>query len=375
MDKVEKAKPKIMAQRKFASFPAYCTYLKPRDTEFSTISELFPKFRPLTEDFLTFICFRGTNLLPPHLDFYALNGIKEPKNCAIHDQSSDHDQSDDQKELSSSELSSLSLLPEIVTDLAKKRNKTKTATNSSNLTKKITRSEVQDISRRTLANKAKRHRVVKLLEEQSFSKSASKVSDKRDDHTKLADSSNERKTRKPSAQSLPQAKDIFSTRKTRRVNLSSPRESTDSSFSPHKKSHNHSKSCTSIESLAGWQKILPQVPLESSDRVLRSHGCLKEEIQLPSNLFSRKRRKNGQLLNRAIDSNHAKSRVRLRSVGDKIVGSLASSPKKISQRPEKLKLKSPKKLCLVDVKNKSQASSNSKIETRSARKAKEQKGH
>lgn len=71
--------PKPRAQRKFASFASCCTLLKPQDTDFSSVTEIFPKFKPLTEDFLTFICFRGSGLLPPHLDFYALNGISEPK--------------------------------------------------------------------------------------------------------------------------------------------------------------------------------------------------------------------------------------------------------------------------------------------------------
>lgn len=32
--------------------------------------ELLPNKRPRTEDFLTFLCFRSTPMLPPHLDFF-----------------------------------------------------------------------------------------------------------------------------------------------------------------------------------------------------------------------------------------------------------------------------------------------------------------
>uniref|UniRef100_T1KD38 Uncharacterized protein n=1 Tax=Tetranychus urticae TaxID=32264 RepID=T1KD38_TETUR len=72
----DKPRPKIMAQRKFASISYNGnTYLKPRDTDFSSMKELFTKHKPSAEDFLTFLCFRSTNLLPPHLDFYALNNI------------------------------------------------------------------------------------------------------------------------------------------------------------------------------------------------------------------------------------------------------------------------------------------------------------
>lgn len=72
----DKPRPKIMAQRKFASISYNGnTYLKPRDTDFSSMKELFTKHKPTAEDFLTFLCFRSTSLLPPHLDFYALNNI------------------------------------------------------------------------------------------------------------------------------------------------------------------------------------------------------------------------------------------------------------------------------------------------------------
>ncbi|XP_058066123.1 platelet binding protein GspB [Anopheles bellator] len=36
----------------------------------SQVTELLPNMRPNTEDFLTFLCFRGTSVLPPALDFF-----------------------------------------------------------------------------------------------------------------------------------------------------------------------------------------------------------------------------------------------------------------------------------------------------------------
>ncbi|XP_053201965.1 putative mediator of RNA polymerase II transcription subunit 26 [Panonychus citri] len=72
----DKPRPRIMAQRKFASITYNCnTYLKPRDSDLSPIKELFTKHKPSAEDFLTFLCFKRTDLLPPHLDFYSLNNI------------------------------------------------------------------------------------------------------------------------------------------------------------------------------------------------------------------------------------------------------------------------------------------------------------
>lgn len=41
--------------------------------------ELLPNRRPNTEDFLTFLCFRGTSVLPSHLDFFNTNKNSEPK--------------------------------------------------------------------------------------------------------------------------------------------------------------------------------------------------------------------------------------------------------------------------------------------------------
>lgn len=41
--------------------------------------ELLPNRRPNTEDFLTFLCFRGTSVLPSHLDFFNTNKNSDPK--------------------------------------------------------------------------------------------------------------------------------------------------------------------------------------------------------------------------------------------------------------------------------------------------------
>jgi len=88
---VNNRKTKIPAQRKFAQGSATNTpNSSPFKTEFKTISnmsEVFTKHRPSTEDFLTFLCFRNTHFLPPHLDFYSLNEKTETPNC---DSNSDH---------------------------------------------------------------------------------------------------------------------------------------------------------------------------------------------------------------------------------------------------------------------------------------------
>nr|XP_019536014.2 LOW QUALITY PROTEIN: titin-like [Aedes albopictus] len=82
-------RPKVQAQRKFAqgqgaaSTSAYLNFTTnptnaTRDAQNRTqsgseagpIPELLPNMRPNTEDFLTFLCFRGTQVLPPSLDFF-----------------------------------------------------------------------------------------------------------------------------------------------------------------------------------------------------------------------------------------------------------------------------------------------------------------
>lgn len=77
---------KIQAQRKFAQgqqppSSAYLTYNLTSGSETpvkekSQERELLPNLRPNTEDFLTFLCFRGTNALPKELDFQ--NTLNQP---------------------------------------------------------------------------------------------------------------------------------------------------------------------------------------------------------------------------------------------------------------------------------------------------------
>lgn len=87
-------RPKIQAQRKFAqiyggsttsSLPSNLTASNQASSSSSTQhgasngqnhdspQELLPNRRPNTEDFLTFLCFRGTSVLPSHLDFFNTN--------------------------------------------------------------------------------------------------------------------------------------------------------------------------------------------------------------------------------------------------------------------------------------------------------------
>ncbi|XP_039451370.1 protein Jumonji [Culex pipiens pallens] len=79
-------RPKVQAQRKFAqgqgaaSTSAYLNFAanpsnsskdaQNRSADAGHVPELLPNMRPNTEDFLTFLCFRGTNVLPPSLDFF-----------------------------------------------------------------------------------------------------------------------------------------------------------------------------------------------------------------------------------------------------------------------------------------------------------------
>uniref|UniRef100_A0A1B0FBV2 ARID domain-containing protein n=1 Tax=Glossina morsitans morsitans TaxID=37546 RepID=A0A1B0FBV2_GLOMM len=83
---------KVQAQRKFAQGQnapqsSYNSILasSSSNTGPSTSSEsreppteILPNKRPKTEDFLTFLCFRGTSALPPHLDFLNQGKSKEP---------------------------------------------------------------------------------------------------------------------------------------------------------------------------------------------------------------------------------------------------------------------------------------------------------
>lgn len=83
-------RPKVQAQRKFAqvcggsaSSTLPSSLLANQSTQNGSAKveainhdppqELLPNRRPNTEDFLTFLCFRGTSVLPSHLDFFNTN--------------------------------------------------------------------------------------------------------------------------------------------------------------------------------------------------------------------------------------------------------------------------------------------------------------
>uniref|UniRef100_A0A0A1XBG1 Protein Jumonji n=1 Tax=Zeugodacus cucurbitae TaxID=28588 RepID=A0A0A1XBG1_ZEUCU len=85
---------KVQAQRKFAqgqnaptsSYNSVIAASSSSNTGPSTSSEsreppteILPNKRPKTEDFLTFLCFRGTPALPAHLDFLNQGKTKEPE--------------------------------------------------------------------------------------------------------------------------------------------------------------------------------------------------------------------------------------------------------------------------------------------------------
>ncbi|XP_072765966.1 uncharacterized protein Jarid2 isoform X2 [Anoplolepis gracilipes] len=74
---------KVHAQRKFAQgantvFTTSPTPVKDKEkTKPAMITELITHKRPNTEDFLTFLCFRGTSILPPSLNFFNIGNKKE----------------------------------------------------------------------------------------------------------------------------------------------------------------------------------------------------------------------------------------------------------------------------------------------------------
>lgn len=74
---------KVHAQRKFAQgattvFNTSPTPVKDKEkAKPATITELITHKRPNTEDFLTFLCFRGTSILPPSLNFFNIDTKKE----------------------------------------------------------------------------------------------------------------------------------------------------------------------------------------------------------------------------------------------------------------------------------------------------------
>lgn len=74
---------KVHAQRKFAQgvatiFGSPHPIIKEKEkAKPAVITELITHRRPNTEDFLTFLCFRGTPILPPSLDFFNVGNRKE----------------------------------------------------------------------------------------------------------------------------------------------------------------------------------------------------------------------------------------------------------------------------------------------------------
>ncbi|XP_015172001.1 PREDICTED: protein Jumonji [Polistes dominula] len=80
---------KVHAQRKFAQGATTVFNLPPtpiKDKEKAkpaVITELITHKRPNTEDFLTFLCFRGTSLLPPSLNFFNIGSKKEKQTPKI----------------------------------------------------------------------------------------------------------------------------------------------------------------------------------------------------------------------------------------------------------------------------------------------------
>ncbi|KAJ8687429.1 hypothetical protein QAD02_023223 [Eretmocerus hayati] len=78
---------KIHAQRKFAqgaitpAFSPVTTPVKEKEkTKPSVFTDLITHKRPNTEDFLTFLCFRGTSILPPSLNFFSASCRSKPQN-------------------------------------------------------------------------------------------------------------------------------------------------------------------------------------------------------------------------------------------------------------------------------------------------------
>lgn len=77
---LEKKKPKIPSQRKFAqnstSLGSSTNTTPVKFGPFTPLiptNEIFPAIKPATEDFLTFLCLRKTSLLPRKLNMFALN--------------------------------------------------------------------------------------------------------------------------------------------------------------------------------------------------------------------------------------------------------------------------------------------------------------
>ncbi|KAJ6643275.1 Protein Jumonji [Pseudolycoriella hygida] len=90
---------RVHAQRKFAQGQGPSSYVTNFPSQQSTPvkesseppPEILPNLRPKPEDFLTFLCFRGTSVLPPRLDYFNQNKKPETEtkeDCAKDDTSS-----------------------------------------------------------------------------------------------------------------------------------------------------------------------------------------------------------------------------------------------------------------------------------------------
>lgn len=85
IQKISIFRTRVHAQRKFAQGQGSSSYLTNFPSQQNTPvkesseppPELLPNLRPKPEDFLTFLCFRGTSVLPPHLDYFNQNKKSE----------------------------------------------------------------------------------------------------------------------------------------------------------------------------------------------------------------------------------------------------------------------------------------------------------
>ncbi|XP_055841325.1 uncharacterized protein LOC129908679 [Episyrphus balteatus] len=149
---------KVQAQRKFAqgqSAPAssYSAGLASSSTAAAGVStslgnsstqenrepptEILPNKRPKTEDFLTFLCFRGTSALPAHLDFLNQNTSQAPK-----DESQDtNDKSNEDTE--SSPTTKTNVQKSTRSSSTKKKDKCATVDESSTSTLSVKKTETK----------------------------------------------------------------------------------------------------------------------------------------------------------------------------------------------------------------------------------------
>ncbi|XP_055909503.1 protein piccolo [Eupeodes corollae] len=149
---------KVQAQRKFAqgqSAPAssYSAALASSSTAAAGVStslgnsatqenrepptEILPNKRPKTEDFLTFLCFRGTSALPAHLDFLNQNTSQAPK-----DESQDTIEKSNE-DTESSPTTKTNLQKSTRSSSTKKKDKCATVDESSTSTLSVKKSETK----------------------------------------------------------------------------------------------------------------------------------------------------------------------------------------------------------------------------------------